>query len=111
MPVDYYDEDDLFKTGLGFGGSSVPGFKCIESSDMLLVCDVYGAREVAVPGVTGALVSDSADRRGHLDARFIGAKENAVAILAAEARPDDLVLLMGAGNVWQLGARILEALR
>ncbi|MCB0038526.1 MAG: glutamine synthetase, partial [Caldilinea sp.] len=39
VPVDYYDEDDLFKTGLGFDGSSIRGFKSIESSDMLLVCD------------------------------------------------------------------------
>ncbi len=39
VPVDYYDEDDLFKSGLGFDGSSIRGFKSIESSDMLLVCD------------------------------------------------------------------------
>jgi glutamine synthetase len=39
VPVDYYDEGDLFETGLGFDGSSVRGFKSIESSDMLLVCD------------------------------------------------------------------------
>ena len=39
VPVDFYDEDDLFKSGLGFDGSSIRGFKSIESSDMMLVCD------------------------------------------------------------------------
>ncbi len=39
VPVDCYDEGDLFETGLGFDGSSIRGFKSIESSDMLLVCD------------------------------------------------------------------------
>ena len=39
----YYDEDDLFKTGLGFDGSSIRGFKSIESSDMVLVCDPTSA--------------------------------------------------------------------
>jgi glutamine synthetase len=39
VPVDYYDEDDIFQSGLGFDGSSIRGFKSIESSDMLLVCD------------------------------------------------------------------------
>jgi glutamine synthetase len=39
VPIDCYDEGDLFDTGLGFDGSSVRGFKSIESSDMLLVCD------------------------------------------------------------------------
>jgi len=43
VPVDYYDEGDLFKTGLGFDGSSIRGFKSIESSDMLLVCDPTSA--------------------------------------------------------------------
>lgn len=80
------------------------------NSDVLLVCDVYGAREAAVPGVTGALVSDSAYRRGHLDARFIAAKENALEILRREAVSDDLILLMGAGNIWNLGAKLLEEL-
>lgn len=39
VPVDYYDEEDIFESGLGFDGSSIRGFKSIESSDMLLVCD------------------------------------------------------------------------
>jgi glutamine synthetase len=39
VPMDYYDEDDLFKSGLGFDGSSIRGFKSIESSDMVLVSD------------------------------------------------------------------------
>jgi glutamine synthetase len=39
VPTDYYDEGDLFQDGLGFDGSSIRGFKSIENSDMLLVCD------------------------------------------------------------------------
>lgn len=80
------------------------------NSDVLMICDVYGAREKPVEGITGALISDSADRRGHLDARFVGPKENAVAMVLEDARPNDLVILMGAGNVWTLGKSILEGL-
>jgi glutamine synthetase len=43
VPVDYYDEGDLFTDGLGFDGSSIRGFKSIESSDMVLVCDPTSA--------------------------------------------------------------------
>lgn len=43
VPVEAYDTDDLFKNGLGFDGSSIRGFKSIESSDMLLVCDAKTA--------------------------------------------------------------------
>jgi glutamine synthetase len=39
VPTDFYDPEDLFDNGLGFDGSSIRGFKSIESSDMLLRCD------------------------------------------------------------------------
>lgn len=43
VPIDCYDEGDLFETGLGFDGSSIRGFKSIESSDMVLLCDSTSA--------------------------------------------------------------------
>jgi glutamine synthetase len=39
LPVEAYDVDDIFGNGLAFDGSSVRGFKSIENSDMMLVCD------------------------------------------------------------------------
>jgi len=39
VPTDFYEEEDLFESGLGFDGSSVRGFKSIQNSDMLLICD------------------------------------------------------------------------
>ena len=44
--------------------------------DELLVCDIYPARELPIEGVTGELISKSAQERGHRDARFVGEKEN-----------------------------------
>ncbi len=79
--------------------------------DMLLVCDIYKARELPIPGITGNLVAESAIARGHRDARFIGAKENAIEILRKEAQPNDLVIFMGAGDVWKLEKSFLEALQ
>jgi len=39
MPVEEFDVEDVFEAGLGFDGSSIRGFKTIESSDMNLVAD------------------------------------------------------------------------
>jgi glutamine synthetase len=39
LPVEGFDAEDAFEKGLGFDGSSIRGFKSIESSDMNLVCD------------------------------------------------------------------------
>ncbi len=78
-------------------------------ADLVIVTEVYGAGEPAVPGVNGLLVADAA--------RAAGARVQATAhlgavaaILAAEVRPGDLVLLTGAGDVSQVGPQLLALL-
>jgi glutamine synthetase len=43
IPVELFDPEDAFENGLGFDGSSIRGFKSIESSDMNLICDPSSA--------------------------------------------------------------------
>ncbi|WP_324278253.1 glutamate ligase domain-containing protein [Blastococcus brunescens] len=78
-------------------------------ADDVVVMDVYGAREDPVPGVTGAMVADAvplpADR-----VLFESSWSAAAPALAARARPGDLVVTMGAGDVSMVGPEVLEAL-
>lgn len=76
--------------------------------DVLLTTDIYPAREKPIEGVSGALVSNSATNRGHRNARFIGDQLNLLPILKSELKSGDVVVLMGAGNIWKLGERILK---
>jgi UDP-N-acetylmuramate--alanine ligase len=48
---------------------------------------------------------------GHRSATYAGTMDRAVEAILAEARAGDLVLTLGAGNVWQAGDAILAALR
>ena len=71
--------------------------------------DVYAAREDPVPGVTGALVADAVP----LPAERVLFEPDRAAVageLARRARPGDLVLTMGAGDVTALGPDVLAAL-
>ena len=80
--------------------------------DELLVCEIYKAREQPIPGITGKLIVDAAEKRGHRNAHFIaGAKENALEVLKKDLKSGDLVIFMGAGDVWKLEKPILEALK
>ena len=72
--------------------------------------DVYGAREDPVPGVTGALVADAVPLPPE-SVRFEPSWSATAPELAARARPGDLVLTMGAGDVSMVGPEVLEALR
>ena len=79
--------------------------------DELLVLEIYKAREQPIPGISGKLISDTAVARGHQNARFVGTKEEALEILKKDAKPGDLVLFMGAGDVWKAERPFLEALK
>jgi UDP-N-acetylmuramate--alanine ligase len=78
-------------------------------ADEVVVMDVYGAREDPVPGVTGALVADAVPLPAHCVV-FEPSWSAAAPALAARARPGDLVLTMGAGDVSMIGPEVLAAL-
>jgi len=84
---------------------------CFADADKVWVLDVYPAGEAPVPGVSGRTIVQSARERGvkHL----VEAPDAAAAVeaVAREARPGDLVLTLGAGDVWRLGDQVLARLR
>jgi UDP-N-acetylmuramate--alanine ligase len=71
-------------------------------ADLAVINDVYASRESPIPGVTGELVADAARRAGHQGVRYIPRWEDAAALLAAEVRPGDVVITLGAGDVNRL---------
>jgi UDP-N-acetylmuramate--alanine ligase len=79
-------------------------------ADEVVVMDVYGAREDPVPGVTGAMVADAVPLpagRVHFEPSWSATAP----ALADRARPGDLVVTMGAGDVSMIGPEVLEVLR
>ncbi|AWS42071.1 UDP-N-acetylmuramate--L-alanine ligase [Streptosporangium sp. 'caverna'] len=78
-------------------------------ADEAIVLDVYGAREDPEPGVSGALVAGKvplpADR-----VAYVPQRESVPALVAGRARPGDIVLTMGAGDVTELGPKIVAEL-
>jgi UDP-N-acetylmuramate--alanine ligase len=83
--------------------------KALGLADDVVVMDVYGAREDPVPGVTGAMVADAVPLPPER-VLFEPSWSAAAPALAARARPGDLVLTMGAGDVSMVGPEVLEAL-
>jgi UDP-N-acetylmuramate--alanine ligase len=77
-------------------------------ADLAFVLDVYAAREDPEPGVTGQLVADAVPAGR---ARYLPAADAVPQAVAAAARPGDVVLTMGAGDVTNLGPLLVGALR
>ncbi|MGW0579133.1 UDP-N-acetylmuramate--L-alanine ligase [Streptomyces sp. NPDC002920] len=78
-------------------------------ADASVVLDIYPAREDPLPGVTSALIVDAARAAG-ADVTPVHDKARVPAAVAGMAKPGDLVLTMGAGDVTDLGPLILDRL-
>ncbi|QUX27774.1 UDP-N-acetylmuramate--L-alanine ligase [Nocardiopsis akebiae] len=76
-------------------------------ADEVVVTEVYAAREDPEPGVTAELITS---RVVHDRVWYVPGRDDAVLRVAELARPGDIVLTMGAGDVTELGPRIVEAL-
>lgn len=79
------------------------------AADEVVVLDVYVAREDPDPEVTGALVAGAVPLAPER-VRFVPDRDEAVAALVDLARPGDLVLTLGAGDVTALAPQLLAAL-
>ncbi|HEY0119114.1 MAG TPA: UDP-N-acetylmuramate--L-alanine ligase [Cellulomonas sp.] len=78
----------------------------LSAADEVVVTDVYAAREDRDTAVTGALITDRMGEHAHFVADRIAAARTAAAL----ARPGDLLLTVGAGDVTALVPVVLDAL-
>ncbi|QCD58891.1 UDP-N-acetylmuramate--L-alanine ligase [Streptomyces hawaiiensis] len=78
-------------------------------ADASIVLDIYPAREDPIPGVTSGLIIEAARAAG-ADVTPLHDKADVPSAVAGMAKPGDLVLTMGAGDVTDLGPHILDRL-
>ncbi len=77
-------------------------------ADELLVLDIYAAGEPEDPTVSAEAMTEAIRAHGHRSVEYVGGKENAATRLAKLLGPGDVLLTMGAGDVWRLGEEMVE---
>ncbi len=80
-------------------------------SDTLLVLPIYAASERAIEGVSGQRLCEGIQAHGHKEVFCARDMQNAVDYLKQNLKPDDVVLTLGAGDVWKVGERILKEMK
>ncbi|WP_274563399.1 UDP-N-acetylmuramate--L-alanine ligase [Streptomyces spiramyceticus] len=83
--------------------------QALSLADASVVLDIYPAREDPIPGITSTLIIDAARTAG-ADVTAVSDKTTVPDVIAGMAKPGDLVLTMGAGDVTDLGPAILARL-
>ncbi|MEX1063443.1 MAG: UDP-N-acetylmuramate--L-alanine ligase [Balneolaceae bacterium] len=77
-------------------------------AEVLVVTDVYPSREAPIEGVSGKLVADTARQYGHRDVHYVQEKSDLPVRLRKIIRPGDLVITMGAGDIYRYGEQFVE---
>ena len=79
-------------------------------ADILIVTDIYEAREKPIPGITAQIISDEAERLGHKHVELIADQANIPTRLKEIVQANDMIITMGAGNIWRQCEGIYEAI-
>ncbi|MEZ4783256.1 MAG: UDP-N-acetylmuramate--L-alanine ligase [Candidatus Kapaibacterium sp.] len=85
--------------------------KSFLNADLVVITDIYPAREQPIEGVTGELVAQSATDFGHRHVNYVANKDDVPEHLVSLLEPGDIVLTMGAGDIWKIGEKILQRLK
>ena len=81
------------------------------NADILVVTDVYPAREEPIQGVSGELIVNAAREFGHKQVHYVPDKKNVPAFLKGIAQKGDMIITMGAGDIWKFGEEFISALK
>jgi UDP-N-acetylmuramate--alanine ligase len=79
-------------------------------ADVLMLTDIYAAGEDPIEGVTGEVLYHALKRRGHLEISYVADWHDLAAEVHPILRPGDMVLVLGAGNIHEVGQELVNRL-
>ena len=79
-------------------------------SDILIITDIYPAREVPIKGVDGKLVYNSVKSIGHKNVHYVPKLEDLKQHLNNLVKTNDMVITIGAGTIWRYGQEYIDHL-
>lgn len=80
-------------------------------ADVLILTDIYAAGETPIEGVTGERLYETIKGHGHKEVMFIKNKNEIPDYVFKMLKKDDIVITLGAGDVYKIGGEIVERMR
>ena len=85
--------------------------KVLSGVDALALGDIYAAGEKPIPSISGQVLYEGIKKHGHKDVVYIADREKVLEHLVETIKTGDLVLTLGAGDIWKIGEQIMEKLK
>ncbi len=83
----------------------------LSKADQIILSEIYPAREEPISGVSSELILTEAKNQGHKNFNYIPRKTAIDSYLSKHMQPGDMVITMGAGDIWHCGEKLLKNLK
>ena len=84
--------------------------KSFFNADILIVTDIYPAREEPIQGIDGELIANAAKNYGHKHVHYIKNKKDVPSFVEKNIGTNDLIITLGAGDIYKYGEEIINRL-
>ena len=81
------------------------------AADKLVLTDVYAAGEAPIEGISGETILEEVTRQSGQDVTYIQDKAQLAGFLRQQVQPGDLIITMGAGDIYKTGEELVELLK
>jgi UDP-N-acetylmuramate--alanine ligase len=85
-------------------------FTAFYQADRLFVTEIYPAGEPPMPGVSGRQIAEGVAGHGHRNVTYLPAKEELADAVLGVVRPGDMVITLGAGDIWRVAEEVARRL-
>ena len=80
------------------------------NTDIFVCTDVYPARELPIEGVSGEMIADITKKFGHKNVHYVADKKEIPSVLNKIKKDGDIIVTMGAGDIWKYGEEFVSLL-
>ncbi|MBK9097791.1 MAG: UDP-N-acetylmuramate--L-alanine ligase [bacterium] len=81
------------------------------NSDVFICTDIYPAREKPIEGVNGEMIANITKKYGHKNVIYVPDKNDIPKKLMEVKKKEDIIVTMGAGDIWKYGEKFVQLLK
>lgn len=85
--------------------------EAFSEADVIIVSDIYSAGEQPIEGVSADIIISAIEKREGRKVIYLPTRQEIVDYLAQSARPGDMILTLGAGDIWNAGVELVNRLK
>jgi len=85
--------------------------KVFFDADCVIINDIYSANESPISGISGETIFKEIKKSNHRQIKYLPSKDNILSYLYEIVQPDDIIITMGAGDIWTVGQELAKQLK